>query len=279
MKKHLIVFDLDSTILPSINVMAKGTVEAVRRASEAGHIVIASSARPWEMFRWVYEELGLNTPVSTINGSYIFNPTDPSFPEKEVAMSRETVRALLEACADDCAPTYIEHRGKLYHTDGPHNGYYVERMKVSVPAIKFDRDSLPDTPGSRFILTPKTMEAEERVLSAAKRLGTVVASVWNMPYDDAPEKSFHRMSIGPVGADKWESLKYIAEYYNIPIEDCYAFGDNWNDYKMIQNAGHGFALLGSDAARELSNVNITRLSCADGGVAEVIEREILKLHD
>lgn len=279
MKKYLIVFDLDSTILPSINVMAPGTVEAVRRAREAGHIVVASSARPWEMCRWVYEALGLDTAISTINGSYIFNPTDPSFPEKEVLMDRETIGALLRACGGDCFPGYIELRGKLFHTEGPHNGYYLERMKVASSTVVFDIDSLPDTPGSRFIFTPKDAEAEERVLATAGSLGNVVANMWAMPYDNDPNKFFHRISIGPVGANKWESLKYIADYYGISTEDCYAFGDNWNDYEMIRNAGHGFALWGSDAARQPDIKNVTRLTCARGGVAEVIEREILKLHD
>lgn len=46
MKKIFIAFDLDGTILPSVNELSDRTVDAVRAAREAGHIIVASSARP-----------------------------------------------------------------------------------------------------------------------------------------------------------------------------------------------------------------------------------------
>lgn len=75
------------------------------------------------------------------------------------------------------------------------------------------------------------------------------------------------------------AVKYIADYYGIGPEDMYTFGDMWNDFGMIANAGHGYALKGSDAERQMAHKNVTRFTCKEDGVAEVIEREILKLHD
>lgn len=46
----------------------------------------------------------------------------------------------------------------------------------------------------------------------------------------------------PEGTSKGTAITYIAEYFNIPKDDCYAFGDAPNDLPMFEAAGHGIAL-------------------------------------
>lgn len=46
----------------------------------------------------------------------------------------------------------------------------------------------------------------------------------------------------PKGIGKGESLLEIAKYYDIPIEDTIAFGDEENDLTMIKTAGIGVAM-------------------------------------
>ena len=53
MKKYLIIFDLDGTVLPRLTELNDRTVETMKAAKEAGHIVCISSARPYSMSKWV----------------------------------------------------------------------------------------------------------------------------------------------------------------------------------------------------------------------------------
>lgn len=275
MKKHLIAFDLDGTILPRVNELDDRTVAAVRAAKEKGHIIVATSARPFRMLEWVYDRLGLDTAVSTLNGAHVFHPSDPAFPVFECEIERKTVAKILAACAaEGCDPFYVELKEALWYTDGAHNSYYKFHIKTAEPLIHIDHDNLPDTPASRIILSPPTHEASDRITAIVNEQNGLVSTSWDF-VPKASDSSGIRMSICPTAADKWNAIKLIAEYYGIPTEDVYTFGDMWNDFGMIENAGHGFALKDSDAERQSKAKNVTRFDCAGCGVAEVIEREIL----
>ena len=39
----------------------------------------------------------------------------------------------------------------------------------------------------------------------------------------------------------------IAEKYGIENENIWCFGDEWNDFEMVANAAHGYAIKGSKA--------------------------------
>ncbi len=276
MVKFLIAFDLDGTVLPKVNEINERTVNAVKEAKARGHIPVIASARHFPMIRWVYEAMGLDSPVCTINGAHIYHPGDPSFTPFECSIPRETTAALLAAAVrENCTkPMYIEYRNSCWYTSGHHNSYYGARVRASEPAIMFDAANLPDTAASRIILTPPDYSAVERIKSVAAGLGGLVSESWDF-VPGASDVSGIRMSISPAGANKWHGVRMIADYYGIPTENIYAFGDMWNDFSMLENAGHGFALKGSDAEKASKAKNVTRLSCAECGVADVIEREIL----
>ena len=73
------------------------------------------------------------------------------------------------------------------------------------------------------------------------------------------------------GDDKGEALKFLAEHYNIPIENTVAVGDNLNDLPMILAAGTGVAV--ENAVEEFKkHADDICPSCDDGGVADVIEK-------
>jgi len=58
--------------------------------------------------------------------------------------------------------------------------------------------------------------------------------------------------ISQEGIAKGTGIEKICEYFDIPKENTYAFGDNTNDYDMIKRAGHGI-IMGNHAS-ELEDV-------------------------
>ena len=266
-------------MLPEIDKIDERTVKAFRAARGQGHIPVIASARHFNMMRWVYEAMELDSPVCAINGAHVFHPYDESFPPSECSISSVMTRRIIEASFEyKChIPMYVEYKNALWYTEGHHGQYYRVRIDTSEPATLFDHSTIPDTPASRIIITPPDNEAVRAIeaIAAAAGPGEVIATSW----DFLPAKAdvgHIRMSLCSVEADKWYAIERIAGFYGIPQSDIYAFGDLWNDYKMIENAGHGYALLGSDAARESKSKNVTRFTCAGCGVADVIEREILR---
>ncbi|MBQ9080091.1 MAG: HAD family phosphatase [Clostridia bacterium] len=276
MKKYLIIFDLDGTVLPTLKELNDRTVEAVKAARAAGHIVCISSARPFSMFRWVYDRMGLDTAISTINGAHVYHPSDPSFPEIEITVPQDVATKIFNFCAaEDCNPYYAEKRDKLWYTDGIHNGYYREHIKAADPLVPMPKDGMLGVGVSRIIVNPTSREVIERLRTMVEDTGVLTCTVWE--YEPSPTNgaSGIRMSIAPKQADKGEAMKHIAAFYGIPLEECYAFGDMWNDFGMLRAAGHGYALKGSDAEYESGARFVTRYTCEECGVADIIEREIL----
>jgi HAD superfamily hydrolase (TIGR01484 family) len=47
------------------------------------------------------------------------------------------------------------------------------------------------------------------------------------------------ISVLPGNVSKWNGVKQLAEYWQIPIEDIVAFGDDYNDIELIKNCGKG----------------------------------------
>jgi hydroxymethylpyrimidine pyrophosphatase-like HAD family hydrolase len=66
----------------------------------------------------------------------------------------------------------------------------------------------------------------------------------------------------------------MAEYYNIPIENTVAIGDNFNDVPMLEVAGLSVAMGNADpSVKEIADV--VTLTNNEHGVAHAIEKYVL----
>ena len=68
-KRFLIAIDLDDTVLSSLFSLCARSVEALIDAKQAGHRVMIATARPTAMALPYYRLLGLDTPLSVLNGA------------------------------------------------------------------------------------------------------------------------------------------------------------------------------------------------------------------
>lgn len=69
-------------------------------------------------------------------------------------------------------------------------------------------------------------------------------------------------------AQKGCALKYLAEFYHIPLEKVAAIGDQKNDASMIEAAGGKFAV--GNAVEELKKIATVVAPCEEDGVAEAL---------
>ncbi|MDU3152999.1 MAG: HAD-IIB family hydrolase, partial [Anaerococcus hydrogenalis] len=77
--------------------------------------------------------------------------------------------------------------------------------------------------------------------------------------------------IMPKGIDKGRSLKEIADYYNMSMDDVIAFGDEENDLTMIEMAGCGIVMgNGTDFMKSKADF-ITKTNDEDG-IAYYLEK-------
>ena len=79
------------------------------------------------------------------------------------------------------------------------------------------------------------------------------------------------VEVSPLGDNKGEALKYLADYYNIPLELTVAVGDNLNDLPMILVAGTGVAV-GNAAPALKKAATFVSVTNNEGALAQIIEK-------
>ncbi len=267
MRKCFIAFDLDGTILPTIDTIADGTAEAVKMAIADGHRVMLASARPPSMTRWVYDALDLNTPMCNYNGALLNDPKG-LVPTDETKFSTEFMADLIEKVVKlGISDFYIEDGDDFYTVNEPFTPYFKERKRLGNHKW-ITLDNIPVISAHRLVVYSPTDDIRKQVEALLSSYGFVFY------YTFSSLSGGTRTIFNHASMSKWIAIQRMAAYYDIEPENIYTFGDEDNDYEMLLGAAHGYAMRNS-AAHLKMGFTPTRLSCKDGGVADTIIHEIL----
>lgn len=266
---YLFAFDLDGTILPRYRVMEPRIKDAVARATAAGHRCMIATARPLPCAKWVWDLLGLDTPICLHNGATLMHPTDPDFAIRERLIEAPETAAYLNYAFTHYpqVKVYLEYGSEFWVTHRPDRGYF-GMLAEECETHEFTADTCPDTPAARigfYLDAEADMQALADHFATDPRLTIVRQST---------QRGSYRCLIYPAAADKWYAIEEAARRMGFTREQIVTFGDSWNDVTMIREAGQGYAMRGSEMVSVHGWQTETRLSCVEGGVADMIERMI-----
>ncbi|MFD3447320.1 Cof-type HAD-IIB family hydrolase [Microbacteriaceae bacterium 4G12] len=261
---HLIALDLDGTLLKDDKTISLRTKKTLQKAKEEGHIVVISTGRPFRASHVYYNELQLNTPIVNFNGAYVHHPLDASWGTYHTPLELSIAKDIVNACAnfgvknvyaeviDDVYVRYLDEGMKHIFQFGSPKIYTGDLLHI-----------LQDNPTCLLI------DATEReVESIRKHLTDVHAEVVDHRKWAAP---WHIIEIVRSGMNKAVGLQKIADHYGIAQEHIIAFGDEDNDFEMIEYAGHGIAM--GNAIDDLkSRANHVTLSNEEDGIAIYLEK-------
>ncbi len=269
MKPHLIVLDLDGTLLTDEKVISEKTALTLKKAEEQGHHIMIATGRPYRASEVYYRQLGLTTPIVNFNGAFVHHPGDRSWKTihetislpivKEVidAMQQFPVKNIVAEVMDDVYMHY--HDEKLLDIFGfgdPH----ITKGDIR-KYLKIDPTSL-------------LIQAEEHSVDSIRRhLRDVHAEVIDHRRWGAP---WQVIEIVQHGLHKAVGISHVAKWMDIPKERIIAFGDEDNDLEMIEYAGVGVAM-GNAIDRLKSIANEVTSTNNEDGIAQVL-RERLHLN-
>lgn len=264
--RRLIVSDFDGTLLSTKYDIPQRTRRAVAEYVSCGGVFAIATGRMLCSILPRARELGLKGIVIAYQGSVIADIESGKilkFGGFSAHMAAEALRAI-EQQGESCQ-VYCDE--KLYidlPEDNPHLQLY-EKI-TGVKAI-----NVLDRPLSRFI--------EEKGRPCQKVASLVAPQNRARLYSALSEKLSSRfdvtcsanvlVEVSPLGDDKGQGLKFLAEYYGIPLSSSVAIGDNLNDASMLKAAGIGVAVANSSAELKAVADEIT-LSNDECGVAEII---------
>ncbi|GAE35408.1 Cof-type HAD-IIB family hydrolase [Halalkalibacter akibai] len=262
-EQHLIALDLDGTLLSDEKTISKRNKEAIAKARENGHIVCISTGRPYRASNQYYQELNLNTPIVNFNGAFVHHPLDQSFGIHHSPLDLKTAKTVIETCeAFNVSNIMVEIIDDFYlrHLDE----VLVNTFSAGQSPVEHGNllHILKEDPTCVLIHPQDHHVNQLRELLVDAHAEVIDQRVWGAPWN--------MIEIVKAGMNKAVGLQKVADFYNIPKERVIAFGDEDNDFEMIEWAGQGVAMAnGIPQLKQLAN-SIT-FSNEEDGIAVYLE--------
>ncbi|MBP3949578.1 Cof-type HAD-IIB family hydrolase [Bacillus suaedae] len=265
-KQHLIALDLDGTLLTDNKTISDKTKLTIQKARNEGHLVMISTGRPYRASVDYYKELELDTAIVNFNGAFVHHPLDQSFGTYHSPLDLATAKTVIETCeAFNVSNIMVEVIDDFYLRT--FDEVMVKTLLAGQNPVEHGNllHILKEDPTSILIHPQDHHVAELRDLLKEAHAEVIDQRVWGAPWNI--------IEIVRAGMNKAVGLKKVADYYNIPKERIIAFGDEDNDFEMIEYAGQGVAMAnGIDQLKSLANA-IT-LSNEEDGIAVYLEEAL-----
>ncbi len=265
MKPHLIVLDLDGTLLTDQQQISAKTKKTLLQAKEQGHQVMIATGRPYRASDLYYHELGLTTPIVNFNGAYVHHPKNTAWQTMHTPIDLSVVHDVVNSINSyEYENIIAEVKDDIYvHTE---NSRILNIFNMGNPKITHGNlyTHLLDNPTSLLI-----QANEVNTMIIRDHLQAVHAEVIEHRRWGAP---LHIIEIVRRGLNKAVGIAHVAQDLGIPRERIIAFGDEDNDLEMIEYAGIGVAMgNGIPALKNIAN-EITTTNNDDGIAKMLIER-------
>ena len=281
----LIALDLDGTTLSSNNEISNENIRAIKRAQQQGHIVMILSGRAPESINSLLNKYNLELPLAGSNGTAVY--ANGKLLEL-TSLSPSQNKLALDILEKNYAPYRVySNKGIYVPTD------WEKRVEKSISGMPeeysqsqfFERMTRNPgkAEGTSFFENVHSLLKEEEIriqkffiLTLNPNLKT---RLWQslLSVDDVYLTSSSSLNIEVMNGsgNKGNGLKVMADYFNIPLEDTIAIGDQFNDLPMLKVAGLSIAV--DNAEDEIKKVcDVVTLSNDENGVAYAIEKYILK---
>lgn len=264
---RLIVSDFDGTLTDSRNMVGADVIAAVEEYRSLGGIFAVCTGRILPSVLPRLRQMGLSGLAVASQGSTI----------ADIATGRILREAGLDFsdAADICAA--LEEIGaavNLYTTYGFYSNLPAEdehlrkyeditgitAMHADRPLSAFVRDN-----GVQAVKVASICHKEDR-----QRILDYLHSKFGNKYEITSSAAV-LVEISPLGENKGRALRFLSDYYNIPLAETVAVGDNLNDLPMIEEAGVGVAVGNAEEELKLS-ADFIAVSSDEGAVKQVIEK-------
>lgn len=242
-KYRLLALDLDGTVLTDDRQVSEATRTWIRRAVDAGVVVLLATGRGLEMTGDLWAQLGPGSPAVLLNGAEIWE--SPGNLIARHFIPQEDIGRLHRTAVESCAFFW---------------GYSVEGLAK-------DRDWTDEMLGRRWMKFG--MRHDDR-----PTIGRLRRTVEGWGTVEVTHGTETNMEVGPKGMTKETGVRTVCQRLGIGMEQVMAIGDSCNDLALIRSVGLGVAMGNADDALKRVAHAVTAANEQDG-VAEAIRRHLL----
>jgi Cof subfamily protein (haloacid dehalogenase superfamily) len=265
---RLLALDLDDTLLRSDLTISFRTRSALKKAENAGIVVVLATGRiPAAMDKFT-RQLGLHKRPGYLicNNGTIIQESHTGKVVFETYLPVNSALIAYDLANAEGFPVQIYEGDVMYVSRRNEFGDYDQKVTGLRQVVPEDfRAKVAEgcykllIPGDPMILQPL-----ENLFRSY--IGDEVTLFTSKPYF---------LEILPPGIDKGFALAKVAEITGIKREEVMAVGDSMNDEAMIRWAGYGVAMLNGDDRLKAAASLVTDKTNDDDGLAGLVERYLL----
>ena len=265
---RLIVSDFDGTLYTSKYDIPERVKSAIREYVDCGGVFAVVTGRMLKSILPRVRELGLKGIVVAYQGTVIADIQTGKL-IKDGSLTLEQSVEIIKTI-EDCGEAINAYSDEILFSNLPKED---EHLRLYERITGVQAESVTDIPLSLFI--------KNRGIPCRKIASLVAPKNQRKLYEFLKEKYKDRFDVtcsasvlvelSPLGDDKGAALKYLADYYNIPLNSTVAIGDNLNDLSMIKAAQIGVAVANGDERLKEQADEVT-VSNDEGAVAQIIQK-------
>lgn len=269
----LIVSDIDGTILDDTHQIDPNLQQVLQRLKESKIPFVLASARSPKGMQHLAEALGISEyPLACYNGALVLangNLSAPPISSHEVAI-KEVVRIISETRTHFSQVSINLYSDTVWYVDRLDEWVKKEAAITQEVAQEADLLALVQSlqiPVHKLLLIGTSAEIQK--VKGYWEKQSLKTSALYLSKDNYLEVTHREVS-------KEKALMELASYYNVPLAQTLAIGDNFNDLPMILKAGVGVAM--ANAPRRVrEQADAVTLLNKDSGVAAALQKFVLSI--
>lgn len=240
-RMRLVFTDLDGTLLNNESQISPRTKEAIAAMTACGHKLILTSGRPLDSILEVKRLAGINYPEMLIisnNGAIIYDcDTNTRLVDHKVTQDE-----LLYLTAEAKKMGVYCHGYTDTHIitteETRELASYTSRIHLPVTVVDDVATALPNGSSKLMVINLDDHQKLEdfRAHIAPFCEGRIQAVFSNPTY----------LELLPIHAGKGNAIRYVCDYFNVPLGCSIACGDAENDISMLKAAGTSIAMQNAD---------------------------------
>lgn len=265
MTYRLIALDVDGTVQNSRHELSPRNEAALKNAQAAGVAVVLATGKQYVAIRRLIEQIGLQSPQITSDGSIISTPAGEVIYRQGVP--REPAEQFIALAHKMGVTPVIARDGQTFAVERNADVDYMLTYGDPVPTFMPDLRAALEPPPSYLmgLAYQRDVLYEDFEAAAKAQIGAALNIYRTSPY--------YIQAVHPA-VSKGAALEKLCEMLGVGRAEVLAVGDSFNDISMFRFAGRSVAMGHSNPAVQAAAHEITATNDEDG-VAHVIERYIL----
>lgn len=259
----LLFSDIDGTLINSQLQVTARTRDAIRKQVVNGNIFIPVSARMPQAIMTVTGQIMKTCPMIAYNGALVLDELGRPLSSKFMDANK---------AAEVCAEVEKKHNQTTWNVYSGYDWYYCSgnnssfvKKEEQIVKVKATASSLEQVKKLKGVHKVLIMGEPKQLAKAQKELTAKFSDL--VLVKSAPTL----LEIMVKGVSKGSGVKVLAQEFNVSLDKCWAFGDNFNDESMLKKVGH--PVLMGNAPANLKNIfkSIT-LDNDHDGIAKVLDQ-------